>query len=113
LPFTGDATALATLGLKATTVNGQSTTNNGFFTDFSDLLTTYTKSSTGTLAIYSTYLDTKADSLTEQREKSVTMLDKRYEIMASKFAAYDSIISSMTTAFNTLSMMIDSASSSD
>jgi len=111
IEITGDSTVLSTLGLKETTVYGHSTTNNGFFTDFDDMLEDYTDDSDGILTIYADYLDTQEESLTEKREKTVDSLDTKYEIMATKFAAYDSIISEMTTAFDTLSMIIEESSS--
>jgi flagellar hook-associated protein 2 len=113
IEITGDSTVLSTLGLKETTIYGHSTTRSGIFTEFDDLLETYTDDSEGVLSVYSDYLDTKAESLTEQREKLVDSLDTKYEIMATKFAAYDSIISSLTTAFSSLSLIISEASSSD
>lgn len=111
IEITGDATVLSTLGLKETTIYGHSTTRDGMFTEFEDLLEKYTDDSEGILTVYSEYLDTRLESLTEQREKLVESLDTKYEIMATKFAAYDSMISEMTTAFDTLSMIIDESSS--
>jgi len=111
IEITGDATVLSTLGLKQTMIYGHSTTRDGMFTEFEDLLETYTDDSEGILTVYSEYLDTRLESLTEQREKLVESLDTKYEIMATKFAAYDSMISEMTTSFDTLSMMIDESSS--
>jgi len=111
IEITGESTVLSTLGLKEATIYGHSTTREGMFTEFEDLLEMYTDDDEGILTVYSEYLDTKEESLTEQREKLVESLDTKYEIMATKFAAYDSIISEMTTAFNTLSMLIEDSSS--
>jgi len=110
ISITGESSVLSTLGLKATTIHGHSTVKNGFFTDFNEMIEKYSDDSTGVLSIYAEYLDTQEKTLTENREKTVKSLDTKYEIMATKFAAYDSIISSMTTAFNSLSMLIEEES---
>lgn len=112
IEITGDSTVLSTLGLKETTIYGHSTTRNGLFTDFDEMLDSYTDDSEGVLAIYAEYLTDQEDSLTEKREKTVEDLDTKYEIMATKFAAYDSIISQLTTSFSTLSLIISEATSS-
>lgn len=112
IEITGDSTVLSTLGLKETTIYGHSTTRNGLFTDFDEMLDSYTDDSEGALTIYATYLTDQEDSLTEKREKTVEDLDTKYEIMATKFAAYDSIISQLTTSFSTLSLIISEATSS-
>lgn len=102
----GSSSALASLGLKASTTYGHSTTRDGIMTSFNDLLKEYTDDSAGILSLYTEYLTDEKTSLTEQREKLVAKLDTKYEIMAEKFAAYDSIISSLTTQFQSLSYLI-------
>lgn len=103
----GSSSALTSLGLKESTTNGHSTTRNGIFTNFNNLLKEYVDADKGVLSIYEESLKTEKTSLTEQREKLVEKLDTKYEIMAEKFAAYDSIISKLTSQFKSLSYLIE------
>ena len=86
---------------------------NGFFTDFNDLLAGYISDDKSILSLYQTSLTSEKSALTKEREKTVSRLDARYETMASRFAAYDSIINKLNTQFNTLSQMIDAAANSN
>lgn len=106
IAITGNSSTLSSLGLTTSTTNAQSTTTKGFFTNYNSLLDSYTKKSTGTLSLLSTYLDTEKTSLTTQRAKVVSDLDTKYETLATKFAKYDSIISKIKTGFQTLSNII-------
>ncbi|ACZ12170.1 flagellar filament capping protein FliD [Sulfurospirillum deleyianum] len=110
IAITGNSTALTSLGLKATTTYGTSTTSVGIFSSLNDLLKTYTDSSTGILSIYAESLTTEETSLTEQRAKLVENLDTKYETMAKKFAAYDTLISKLTSSFQSLSYLINADS---
>lgn len=109
----GSSSVLTSLGLKASTTYGHSIENKGIFTEFNALLKEYVTEDTGLLSLYSDYLSEEKDSLTTQRENTVTKLDSKYEIMAKRFAAYDSIISTLTTQFQSLSYLIAAESSSD
>lgn len=109
----GSSSVLTSLGLKASTTYGHSVENKGIFTEFNALLKEYVTEDTGLLSLYSDYLSEEKDSLTTQRENTVTKLDSKYEIMAKRFAAYDSIISTLTTQFQSLSYLIAAESSSD
>lgn len=104
------SSALDSLGLKATTVNGSSTTHVGMFSSINDLLKTYTDSSEGVLSIYAESLTTEKTLLTEQRAKLVESLDTKYDAMAKKFAAYDTIINKLTSSFQSLSYLINADS---
>jgi len=108
----GTSSALSSLGLKANTTYGKSTTTEGVFTKFNSILKEYTDSSTGILTLYADSLTTEKDSLTTRRASLVDQLDTKYTAMAKKFAAYDSIINSLTTSFQSVSYMIDAASNS-
>jgi len=55
-------------------------------------------------------LKTEADSLTNSRQASYASIEARYTTMASRFAAYDSIISQINNQFASIQMMIDQAS---
>ncbi len=109
----GSNTALSSLGLKANTTYGKSTTTEGVFTNFNSILKEYTDSSKGILTLYADSLTTEKESLTTRRASLVDQLDTKYTAMAKKFAAYDSIINSLTTSFQSVSYMIDAASNSN
>ncbi len=106
IEITGDTTKLSSLGLKQTTVYAQSETTEGVFTTFNSLLNSYTNSKNGILSLYKTSLTTEKKSLTSEREKTVENLDKKYDLMAKRFAEYDSIINKLQTSFDSLSLMI-------
>lgn len=108
----GTSSALSSLGLKANTTYGKSTTTEGVFTNFNSILKEYTDSSKGILTLYADSLTTEKESLTTRRASLVDQLDTKYTAMAKKFAAYDSIINSLTTSFQSVSYMIDAASNS-
>ena len=104
--ISGDNTKLASLGLSTSSTYSSSVTKDGFFTKFDDLLNQYVDGTDSILGLLSTRLATEKTSLTKQREKSVTALDKKYDAMATKWASYDSIISQLNTEFETLSQQI-------
>jgi len=77
------------------------------FENLNDVLKRATDSNTGYLKNYEDQLKREEDSLTEQKESALEFIDKRYEIMAMQFAAYDSMINSFNTQYNSLQMAID------
>lgn len=82
---------------------------NGFFTDFNDFLARYVSGDSSILSLYEQSLSTEKTSLTKERATTVSRLDDRYETMAARFAAYDSIINKLNNQFSALSMMIESS----
>ena len=106
IAITGNTTKLTTLGVQATTVYAQSTTTEGVFTKFNTLLDSYTNSKDGILSLYKKSLSTEKTSLTNERKDAVEALDKKYDVMVKRFAAYDSIINQINTGFDSLSLMI-------
>ena len=80
----------------------------GVFSSLNDVLKNATDSSTGYLGIYEEQLKTEESHLSDERERSLEILNKRYEIMALQFAAYDEMINSMNNAYQSLQMAIDS-----
>jgi len=79
----------------------------GVFSSLNNTLKNATDSTTGYLGIYEEQLKTEEDHLSDERERSLEMLNKRYEIMAMQFAAYDEMINSMNTSYQSLKMAID------
>ncbi|WP_041957404.1 flagellar filament capping protein FliD [Sulfurospirillum arsenophilum] len=104
--ITGDSTALSSLGLQTANIYSSPTTKEGLFTKFNSMLTGYVNTTDGTLTQYNKSLATEKTTLTKTRATAVTRLDTKYEAMATKFAAYDSIISKLTNQFSSLSSMI-------
>ena len=104
--ITGDATKLSSVGLVASSTIGDSTKKDGFFTKFDDLLKTYVNGTSSIFGLFTTQLETEKTALTKQRVNSVKKLDDKYNAMATKFAAYDSIISKLNAQFETLSQQI-------
>lgn len=88
-----------------------------FFTDmFSNLEETIEGLITGdesTLESLNTQYENKIDRLEEELEKTEDRLDTRYEIMAERFGAYDTMINNYLTMQTTLESLIKSTSSSD
>ncbi|SFO92081.1 flagellar filament capping protein FliD [Hydrogenimonas thermophila] len=84
----------------------------GVFSSLNDTLKNATDMSTGYLGIYEEQLKREEDHLSEERERSLEMLNKRYDIMAMQFAAYDEMISNMNTSYQSLQMAIDAQLSS-
>ncbi len=66
----------------------------------------------GSVSLYEGNLKSNKKRLEEERDKAIERLDIRYEIMSTKFAAYDSMISSMNSSFSALQMQIDAMVSS-
>lgn len=104
--ITGDDTKLSSIGLAASSTIGETTLKDGFFTKFDDLLKSYVNGESSIFGLFTTQLETEKTALTKQRTNSVKKLDDKYDAMATKFAAYDSIISKLTTQFETLSQQI-------
>ncbi len=86
---------------------GDSTTD-GFFTNFNSLLSGYIDSNNGILTRYDTQLTNEKKTLEESKITATKRLDSKYNIMAKKFAAYDTVISQYNASFQSLSMQISS-----
>lgn len=94
-----------------TTVRGQETDFDGVFTQFNDAIANLIDGSESRLKLYETSLEEELDRLQEEREEAVARLDSQYEIMAERFAAYDSMIAEINSSFQSLQMMIEDSSS--
>ncbi len=95
------------------TTDEDGTLNNGFFTDFNDMLGRYITGDDSILTLYEKFLSSEKTSLTKERVTTVGRLDDRYETMASRFAAYDTIINKLNNQFSALSMMIEASYNSN
>jgi len=79
----------------------------GVFSSLNDTLKNATDTSTGYLGIFEQQLKTEEDHLSDERERSLEMLNKKYDIMAMQFAAYDEMINNMNSSYQSLQMAID------
>ncbi len=84
--------------------------NKGFFTNYNDMLSGYIDTRTGTLSQLNTELTDEKESLAEDKTKATERLDAKYDILTTKFRAYDAMISQMNQSFQSLSMQIDAMS---
>ena len=82
---------------------------DGFFTKYNDMLSGYIKSRTGTLSQFNTQLIDENKSLVENKTKATERLNAKYDILTTKFRAYDAIISKFNASFQSLSMQISAA----
>ncbi len=87
-------------------------TTDGFFTNYNSLLSNYIDTNDGILTRYNTQLSDEKKTLEENKETATARLDNKYDTMAKKFAAYDSIINQLNASFQSLSMQIDALSNS-
>ena len=109
----GDAAKLTSIGFSATSVYAQSVSRDGVFKDFNELLGSYITGEKSIFKLFEASLTTEKTALTKNRASAVKRIDERYEMMATRFAAYDSIISKLNNQFNALSQMIDAAANND
>ncbi|MBE0491080.1 MAG: flagellar filament capping protein FliD [Sulfurospirillum sp.] len=103
----GDSAKLELIGMSATNIAGKSTTRDGFFTDFNDLLNSYINSKDGILTLLDSNFTNLKNSYIKERASSIQRLDSKYDTLAQRFASYDSIISKLNGQFQSLSMMIE------
>ena len=88
--------------------NSVATHEDGIFETINAQLLSYTKSD-GLLYLLNQGLETEFSSLQEQHEKTLALLDSRYETMTQRFIAYDSIINRLNTQSESLKQQIDMA----
>jgi flagellar hook-associated protein 2 len=63
-------------------------------------------SSSGTVTAYDQDLTDRLKGLQTERERSVALLDARYETMTQRFIQYDSLISRLNNSFSALDQQI-------
>ncbi len=82
---------------------------NGAFNRLESAIFDIKTSSSGMLKSLAKNLDDRATRLEEQQKTAQKRLDDRYNIMAKKFASYDSVIAKLNSQGDTLTAMIDAA----
>lgn len=92
--------------------NGNSTEVQGVFTRLTDLMDNYVGYS-GIMTTLITASDNKMSSLEDERTRTVTLLDARYDAMTARFIEYDAIISSLESQFSSLQQQIEMAINSN
>ncbi len=82
---------------------------NGAFNRLESAIFDIKTSSSGVLKSLAKNLDDRATRLEEQQKTAQKRLDDRYNIMAKKFASYDSVIAKLNSQGDALTAMIDAA----
>ncbi|WP_164870719.1 flagellar filament capping protein FliD [Helicobacter pylori] len=90
-------------------MGGREIHQEGIFSKFNQVIANLIDGENAKLKIYEDSLDRDAKSLTKDKENAQELLKTRYNIMAERFAAYDSQISKANQKFNSVQMMIDQA----
>ncbi|WRF17685.1 flagellar filament capping protein FliD [Helicobacter pylori] len=90
-------------------MGGREIHQEGIFSKFNQVIANLIDGGNSKLKIYEDSLDRDAKSLTKDKENAQELLKTRYNIMAERFAAYDSQISKANQKFNSVQMMIDQA----
>ncbi len=106
ITISGDQTKLSNIGLTEGTIYGKSETTVGFFSTFNDKLDNLISGSDSTLSLFEQSLENQKTLLEKEVETTTARLDAKYDIMAKRFMAYDSIIGQLNAQFQSLSMMI-------
>lgn len=86
--------------------DGSTVELQGVFSEMEDEVAKYSKYN-NVLDQFRDSIKTRYDSLTEQKEKAIARLDASYAIQATRFAAYDAIITGLNTASSALSDLIN------
>ena len=88
--------------------NGNSTYTEGVFELLNDKLDSYTKIN-GLFSLLTDGLRTEFNSYQNQHERTLALLDARYETMTQRFIAYDRIINQLNSQSSALTQQIDMA----
>ena len=89
--------------------SGETLDDKGVFDLLDDKLGSYTKTSSGILAILGDGIKNEQDSLNDNYKKSMALLNNRYNTLTERFIAYDAMISQINAQFSSLQMQIDAA----
>lgn len=92
---------------KTTTQNGKETQSDGAFSLVTKELDVLVGGENAKLKMFEESITNDDKRLKEDRKRSLDLLNSRYEIMANRFAAYDSQIAKVNNSFNHLNMMIE------
>lgn len=90
-----------------TTSNGKEVQRDGVFSLVQKELDKLVGSGDSRLKLFEDSLTNDDKRLKEDKKRNLELLNSRYEIMANRFAAYDSQIAKTNNSFNSLNMMIE------
>ncbi len=91
--------------------SGNSTTD-GIFTELNSKMDSY-MGYEKLMSNFSDNLDASKESLVDRHTKQKASIDARYEILQTKFIAYDAMISRLNSQFSSMQMMINAEYASD
>ncbi len=103
----GDTQKLSKLGINTGIIEGKEDKKDGFFTKINNSIKNMIKGEHSSLKMFEKSIDEEMKKLQKERETNLKRLNTRYEIMANKFAAYDSLINKMNQQFQSLQMQIE------
>lgn len=89
------------------TINGKETETQGIFTLVSKELDNLTTGDSAILKLFEESIKNDDKRLKDDRARNIELINNRYEMMANRFAAYDSQIARANNSFNSLNMMIE------
>ncbi len=90
-----------------TTINGKEVQTQGIFSFVLKELDNLTTGDNSRLKLFEESIKNDDKRLKADRARNLELLNSRYEIMANRFAAYDSQIARANNSFNSLNMMIE------
>ncbi len=100
------ASELFLSGGSSVDANGNVVTTDGIFTKLSDLTTNYTASN-GLLTTMIDASSKETENLQESYERSLALLNAKYDTMTQRFIEYDAIISKLNNQFASLQQQIE------
>ena len=95
-------------GSSSIDLNDNSTYTEGVFELLNDKLDSYTKAN-GLFSLLTDGLRTEFNSFQSQHERTLALLEARYDTMTQRFIAYDSIINRLNSQSSALTQQIDMA----
>lgn len=90
-----------------TTINGKEVQTQGIFSLVTKELDNLITGDNSKLKLFEESIKNDDKRLKADRARNLELLNSRYEIMANRFAAYDSQIARANNSFNSLNMMIE------
>ena len=95
-------------GKTSVDANGNTTSTDGVFTTLYNNLKNLT-SANGTITALSDGITTKGKSLQTEKERTVALLNSRYDTMTARFIEYDAMINKLNNQFSSLQQQITMA----
>jgi flagellar capping protein FliD len=80
---------------------------NGLFNIFESKIFDLSTSSSGSMKILKSNIESNSKSLLQEQTKAQTRLDDKYKIMQKRFASFDGVIGRLSNQANTLKSIID------